>query len=163
MRILLVEDDAHVAEPLKSGLERHGHDVEHVATGTAALVAAKADLVLLDLGLPDLDGIEVCRNSPASRAAATWPPPDPAAALGHGDPLFWIRDELSAHGQLPPPGIRPEQLAAGSTGSVPAQGGQRDRGQAVDGRLGAQVAGGVEGVQAVGGQLLFRDVAADVA
>ncbi|WP_308164569.1 response regulator transcription factor [Nonomuraea sediminis] len=62
MRILLVEDDAHVAEPLKAGLERHGHDVEHVATGTAALVAAKADLVLLDLGLPDLDGIEVCRR-----------------------------------------------------------------------------------------------------
>ncbi|WP_214324433.1 hypothetical protein [Nonomuraea sediminis] len=82
-----------------------------------------------------------------------------AAALGHGDPLFWIRDELSAHGQLPPPGIRPEHLAAGSTGSVPAQGGQRDRGQAVDGRLGTQVTGGVEGVHAVGGQLLRRDVA----
>ncbi|TMR95768.1 response regulator transcription factor [Nonomuraea basaltis] len=62
MRILLVEDDAHVAEPLKAGLVRHGHDVEHVTTGAEALLAGKTDLVLLDLGLPDLDGLEVCRR-----------------------------------------------------------------------------------------------------
>ena len=62
MRILLVEDDRHVAEPVTSWLERHGHHVEHVRTGEAALAASPADLVLLDLGLPDLDGSEVCRR-----------------------------------------------------------------------------------------------------
>ena len=62
MRILLVEDDRHVAEPLTSWLERHGHEVNPVRTGEAALAAPTADLVLLDLGLPDLDGGEVCRR-----------------------------------------------------------------------------------------------------
>lgn len=62
MRILLVEDDAHVAEPLKTGLERHGHEVQHVSCAADALKAGSVDLVLLDLGLPDLDGIEVCRR-----------------------------------------------------------------------------------------------------
>ena len=62
MRILLVEDDKHVAEPLTSWLERHGHQVDRVRTGEAALAAPSADLVLLDLGLPDLDGSEVCRR-----------------------------------------------------------------------------------------------------
>lgn len=59
----MVEDDRSIAEPLVSGLGRHGFEVEHVADGTAALAAApRADLVLLDLGLPDLDGTEVCRR-----------------------------------------------------------------------------------------------------
>jgi two-component system response regulator RegX3 len=62
VRILLVEDDANVAEPLKSGLERHGHEVHHVLRGTDAVEAGPVDLVLLDLGLPDLDGVEVCRR-----------------------------------------------------------------------------------------------------
>ncbi|MFM7067990.1 MAG: response regulator transcription factor [Actinomycetes bacterium] len=63
MRILVVEDDPSISEPLISGLARNGFAAEHVATGGAALVAVdKADLVLLDLGLPDIDGIEVCRQ-----------------------------------------------------------------------------------------------------
>ncbi|WP_412747049.1 response regulator transcription factor [Krasilnikovia sp. MM14-A1004] len=62
MRVLLVEDDARIAVPLTEGLGRYGFTVEHVGTGTAALTAAPADLVLLDLGLPDMDGIDVCRN-----------------------------------------------------------------------------------------------------
>lgn len=62
MRILLVEDDKHVADPLISWLEHHGHEVQHVRTGETALAAPSADLVLLDLGLPDLDGVEVCRR-----------------------------------------------------------------------------------------------------
>lgn len=62
MRILLVEDDKHVAEPLGSWLSRHGHDVDHVRTAHGALSATAADFVLLDLGLPDMDGIEVCRR-----------------------------------------------------------------------------------------------------
>lgn len=62
MRVLLVEDDDAIAEPLVQGLEREGLTVERVATGRAALSADRADLVLLDLGLPDLDGLEVCRQ-----------------------------------------------------------------------------------------------------
>ncbi len=62
MRVLLVEDDPTIAEPLVRALTREGFAVEHVATGAAAIEAAPADVVLLDLGLPDLDGIVVCRE-----------------------------------------------------------------------------------------------------
>ncbi len=62
MRILLVEDDAHIASPLIDTLVAAGYFVEHVGTGQAALAAVDFDMVLLDLGLPDLDGHEVCRR-----------------------------------------------------------------------------------------------------
>jgi DNA-binding response OmpR family regulator len=62
MRVLLVEDDDAIAQPLAKGLTREGYRVERVATGRAALAAAPTDVVLLDLGLPDLDGHEVCRR-----------------------------------------------------------------------------------------------------
>ncbi|MBV9410670.1 MAG: response regulator transcription factor, partial [Acidimicrobiia bacterium] len=52
------------------GLEREGYAVTRVATGTAALEQSDVDLVLLDLGLPDLDGYEVCRRI---RARASTP------------------------------------------------------------------------------------------
>jgi two-component system response regulator RegX3 len=62
MHLLVVEDDEAIAEPLVSGLRQHGFDVTWVATGADALAAEGIDLVLLDLGLPDLDGYEVCRR-----------------------------------------------------------------------------------------------------
>lgn len=62
MRLLLVEDDDAIAGPLAKGLAREGFEVDRVGTGAAALAADPADLVLLDLGLPDLDGYEVCRR-----------------------------------------------------------------------------------------------------
>ncbi|MGW0734060.1 response regulator transcription factor [Streptomyces sp. NPDC002851] len=62
MRILLVEDDEPVAQSLRRGLVRYGFEVEWVTTGRAALSAEQSyDLVLLDLGLPDADGLDVCR------------------------------------------------------------------------------------------------------
>ncbi|MEJ2854263.1 MULTISPECIES: response regulator transcription factor [unclassified Saccharothrix] len=62
MRVLLVEDDEPIAESLTRGLARYGFDVEWVRTGAEALAAAEADMVLVDLGLPDVDGLDVCRE-----------------------------------------------------------------------------------------------------
>ena len=62
MRILIVEDDDAIANPLADGLRREGFEVTRVATGEAALEAALPDLVLLDLRLPGIDGTEVCRR-----------------------------------------------------------------------------------------------------
>lgn len=62
MQVLVVEDDDAIAEPLVRGLEREGFAAERVATGADALAATRPDVVLLDLGLPDLDGYEVCRR-----------------------------------------------------------------------------------------------------
>ncbi|WP_329569637.1 response regulator transcription factor [Streptomyces sp. NBC_01361] len=65
MRLLLVEDDNHVAAALSAVLARHGFEVAHARSGEEALRALvpEADafgVVLLDLGLPDQDGYEVC-------------------------------------------------------------------------------------------------------
>ena len=60
--MLLVEDDRAIAESLVPGLRADGHDVIHVVTGTEALAATDYELVLLDLGLPDIDGRDVCRQ-----------------------------------------------------------------------------------------------------
>ena len=62
MRVLVVEDDRALGTFLKSGLEMQGHRVDWVEDGEAALLLAAADhpdLVLLDLGLPKRDGMEV--------------------------------------------------------------------------------------------------------
>ncbi|MDO0937284.1 response regulator transcription factor [Streptomyces sp. DG2A-72] len=70
-RVLVVENSAHYSESLVMGLKRHGHEVNSVETGGAALQSyLDADLVLIDLELPDLDGLEVCR---AIRSAADTP------------------------------------------------------------------------------------------
>ena len=62
MRVLLVEDDQPIADSLRRGLVRYGYEVTWVRTGAEALDAEPADMVLLDLGLPDVDGLDVCRE-----------------------------------------------------------------------------------------------------
>jgi two-component system response regulator RegX3 len=62
MDVLLVEDDDTIAVPLAKGLQREGFTVRCVADAAHALAAPEADVVLLDLVLPDLDGYEVCRR-----------------------------------------------------------------------------------------------------
>ncbi|MER6328052.1 response regulator transcription factor [Streptomyces sp. NPDC014983] len=69
-RVLVVEDDRGIAESLVRGLRQAGYAVEGVRTGRAALAAPSPDVVLLDLGLPDIDGVEVCRRLRARSDAA---------------------------------------------------------------------------------------------
>jgi DNA-binding response OmpR family regulator len=62
VRVLLVEDDEPIAQSLRRGMTRYGFEVEWVSTGGAALAYEGAyDVVLLDLGLPDTDGLDVCK------------------------------------------------------------------------------------------------------
>jgi two-component system, OmpR family, response regulator ResD len=64
-RVLVVEDDPTVAEVVLAYLRREGYDADHAADGPTALAAAEAarpDLVILDLMLPGMDGLEVCRR-----------------------------------------------------------------------------------------------------
>ena len=60
-RVLVVEDDDAIADPLLKGLARQGFETTRAATGAEALAADPGDVVLLDLGLPDADGYEICQ------------------------------------------------------------------------------------------------------
>lgn len=63
MRVLVVEEQEEESKSLVRGLQRHGHDITAVRSGAEALAEhPSADLVLLDLGLSDMDGLEVCRR-----------------------------------------------------------------------------------------------------
>lgn len=71
--ILLVEDEERVASFVVKGLEAEGYAVEHVATGLEALArvgAHEPDLILLDLTLPDMDGLDLLRRLREGRVAA---------------------------------------------------------------------------------------------
>jgi len=92
-RILCIDDEPQLLRGLRVNLEARGYDVDTAADGAAALASAAArrpDLVLLDLGLPDMDGIDVIRGL---RAWGTMPivvlsarelEPDKIAALDAG-------------------------------------------------------------------------------
>ncbi|MBF4162350.1 response regulator transcription factor [Nocardioides acrostichi] len=65
-RVLVVEDEEDIAFPLVRTLERDGYDVAWVDSGERALKDLDdmpADVVILDLGLPDMDGLEVCKRA----------------------------------------------------------------------------------------------------
>lgn len=62
VKILLVEDDRSIADSLIEGLTAEGYSIEHAHSGAVALAAAEYDMVLLDLGLPDMDGRDVFRQ-----------------------------------------------------------------------------------------------------
>jgi len=60
--VLVVEDDPGIATQLVRGLDRAGYTAESVSLGADALRRPVPDVVLLDLGLPDIDGVDVCRR-----------------------------------------------------------------------------------------------------
>jgi DNA-binding response OmpR family regulator len=65
LRVLLVEDQADIAANIWDFLERRGHEVDHCADGAAGLERARAgdfDVIVLDLGLPRLDGLDLCKT-----------------------------------------------------------------------------------------------------
>ncbi|HET6368894.1 MAG TPA: response regulator, partial [Pseudomonadales bacterium] len=75
-RVLVVEDEPDIRDLLAFHLERDGYQVTRATTGPEALRqlrAAPPDLVILDLMLPELDGLEVCRRLRADPATATLP------------------------------------------------------------------------------------------
>jgi len=78
MRLLIVEDDAPLASGLRRILEAEGHAVDVTARGEAAVLAAtheKFDLVILDIGLPQMDGFEVLRRLRSGGADRGGPTP----------------------------------------------------------------------------------------
>jgi DNA-binding response OmpR family regulator len=68
--VLVVEDDRGIASQLVRALARGGYQVDHVVTGGEALRWGDPDVILLDLGLPDADGVQVCRQLRQRSAAA---------------------------------------------------------------------------------------------
>ena len=96
--VLVVEDDTDVFEALSSLLLRHGYAVQHATTGAEALAQyTSVDLVLLDLGLPDFDGLEVCRairttsNVPIVAVTARGTELDKVTALSMGADDFVVK------------------------------------------------------------------------
>jgi DNA-binding response OmpR family regulator len=70
--ILLAEDDEGIRVPLVRALEREGYEVDAVATGTDAVMSGvdgEHDLLILDIGLPGVDGLEVCQRVREGRPA----------------------------------------------------------------------------------------------
>ena len=108
-RILLIEDDTRLAEMVRDYLGRMGFRVERAATGSAGLalqVGDTFDAIILDLMLPDMDGLDVCR---AIRSRADTPI---LMLTARGDAIDRIIGlELGADDYLPKP-FEPRELLA---------------------------------------------------
>ena len=115
-QLLMIEDDIRLANMVSEYLRQSGYGVTHAAdgaSGLAALEAAVPDLIILDLMLPDMDGLEVCRRI-KSQAAASGGRPSPAILMltAKGDPMDRIVGlEIGADDYLPKP-FEPRELLA---------------------------------------------------
>jgi len=111
--LLMIEDDARLARMVTEYLGQSGYPVHHAGTGQAgldALQAAPADLVILDLMLPDMDGLEVCRRIRALPGALASTPV--LMLTAKGDPMDRIIGlEIGADDYLPKP-FEPRELLA---------------------------------------------------
>ncbi len=113
-RVLLVEDDTSISEPLSRALRREGYEVDVTADGPSTLDKALGegvDLILLDIGLPELDGLEVCRRVRARGVhhAVLMPAPraDKVDTVVGLNTLRQLRHEAVPAGRTPRPGPRP--------------------------------------------------------
>src|SRR2546429_9095106 len=91
-RVVVVEDDPRLASTLDRVLAAEGHDVEVAADGNDALHRARErpfDLVVLDIMLPGLDGISVCRRLRSTGSVAALLPTAPGGAQGRGPGLYF--------------------------------------------------------------------------
>ncbi|HEY1287057.1 MAG TPA: response regulator transcription factor [Burkholderiales bacterium] len=108
-RVLLVEDDVRLAEMVSEYLGGAGFDIARVASGAAALerlARQPYDALVLDLNLPDIDGLEVCR-----RLRAKWDTPV-LMLTARGEPMDRVVGlELGADDYLPKP-FEPRELLA---------------------------------------------------
>src|SRR6266581_4147206 len=94
MRVLLVEDDVRVAGALETALRRRGYDLLRAGSAAEALAAPPVDLVLLDLGLPDLDAHRVTADG--AEISLTRKEYDLLAALARRPGAVVTRDQLLA-------------------------------------------------------------------
>ena len=112
-RLLMIEDDARLAGMVSEYLSQSGYAVEHAldgATGLSALQEKPIDLVVLDLMLPDIDGLEVCRRLRALPGEVARTPV--LMLTAKGDPMDRIVGlELGADDYLPKP-FEPRELLA---------------------------------------------------
>ena len=181
-RILLIDDDARLADMVGRYLNQAGMAVDHqgdAASGLAALAAAPPDLILLDLMLPDADGLDVCRRIRAGDGAGPTVPILMLTARGETTDRV-VGLELGADDYLPKPFEPRELLArirallrrasllaerAGALGGAGAAGGKGGAGVAVGagGQGGTGGPGGMAGTAGVGGprEATVADLAAD--
>jgi two-component system, OmpR family, alkaline phosphatase synthesis response regulator PhoP len=111
-RILVVEDDHDIAALIAHYLEKAGHTVEHLASGAGVmprLRAGGADLVVLDIMLPDVDGLDVCRAMRADPATSDVPVIMLTARGEESDRIAGL--ELGADDYVTKP-FSPKELAA---------------------------------------------------
>jgi two-component system phosphate regulon response regulator OmpR len=112
-RLLLIEDDHRLAQMVSEYLEQSGFSVQHAANGLSGLKALQDTtpaLVLLDLMLPDIDGLEVCKRIRALPGALAQTPV--LMLTAKGDPMDRIVGlELGADDYLPKP-FEPRELLA---------------------------------------------------
>ncbi|MFN9475323.1 response regulator, partial [Acidovorax sp.] len=116
-QLLMIEDDARLAEMVGEYLGQSGLVVKHRADGKSGLAelqgpdaAALPDLVILDLMLPDMDGLEVCRRIRSLQGPAAQVPV--LMLTAKGDPMDRIMGlELGADDYLPNP-FEPRELLA---------------------------------------------------
>ena len=112
-QLLMIEDDARLARMVSEYLGQSGFEVGHAGDGQSGLVAVQAsppDLVILDLMLPDMDGLEVCRRIRALPGALAQTPV--LMLTAKGDPMDRIIGlEIGADDYLPKP-FEPRELLA---------------------------------------------------
>jgi DNA-binding response OmpR family regulator len=112
-QLLLIDDDSRLADMVGEYLRAQGFGVEHAADGLAGLQTAQAfkpDLIILDLMMPGLDGLEVCKRLRASPDNTSLTPI--LMLTGKGDPMDRVLGlELGADDYLPKP-FEPRELLA---------------------------------------------------